>query len=98
MLALNALVSCWIECVRKDFPGVIPRAYDDDISATVKAKTQKLLKKKLKEVHAVTTKYEKVTGVRYPLKRATLSAMTASRTPLVVLTITSRVSGSSADL
>jgi hypothetical protein len=70
MLALNALVSCWIECVRKEVPGVIPRAYADDISATVKAKTQKLLKKKLKEVHAVTTKYEKATGGEVSAKKS----------------------------
>ena len=62
MIALNSLISCWIETIRKEVPGAIPRAYADDICGTVSAKSKKRLREQVQKVHAVTRKYEAATG------------------------------------
>ena len=70
MLALNAMVSCWIEKTRQCVPGAVPRSYADDISATVAAKSAARLKDQLRKVHDVTQAYEKTTGVEISIKKS----------------------------
>jgi hypothetical protein len=62
MVALNALIACWVEQIRKEVPGAVPRAYADDISGTVTASSKKRLREQVKKVHAVTKRYEEATG------------------------------------
>jgi hypothetical protein len=48
--------------VRNKVPGAVPRAYADDISATVKASAKRRLKDQLTKVNDVTQKYEALSG------------------------------------